>query len=530
MPQAITRTLRRPLARVEAGATAIYGSRYNPLHHSGTIVVALLLVLLITGLYLLVFYRIGAPYESTLAITEQVWTGRWIRSLHRFASDAGVIAIVVHALKMFLQGRTWGPRALAWITGCLLLIVFMVAGWTGYVLVWDVQAQVMAVEGARFLDVLPILSEPLGRTFVGERAIPSAFFFMNLFLHVALPMAMGLLLWLHTARLSRPALLPPRPVLWGVIGVLTLVSVVWPIGMAPQADLFRLEREAPYDLFFSFWIPLARAISPLAGWALLGFLVVPLIMVPYWARPKRESRLPPSVVDERLCTGCEQCAKDCPYEAITMLERTDGRAKLVARVDPDLCVSCGICAGSCAPMVVGPPTRTGRDQLAAVKRFIAQQRPGPAEVVVVGCTNGAGGVTALERIDGAHVLPIRCVGSLHTSVVEYLIRGGAGGVMIASCPEHDCRNREGSKWLEARLFAGREAELQERVDRRRVRWIQAGEAERGVVLRELRSFRRSLPGVTTLPEAEIDILALCERGTAEGEGPVEEHGLTEVAD
>ena len=42
-------------------------------------------------------------------------------------------------------------------------------------------------------------------------------------------------------------------------------------------------------------------------------------------------------------------------------------AGMVARVDPDLCVSCGICAGSCAPMVVGPPGRSGRDQLAQVR-------------------------------------------------------------------------------------------------------------------------------------------------------------------
>ncbi len=55
---------------------ALYGWRYNPLYHSGALVVALLLVVLVTGIYLLFFYRIGAPFASVARITEQVWLGR----------------------------------------------------------------------------------------------------------------------------------------------------------------------------------------------------------------------------------------------------------------------------------------------------------------------------------------------------------------------------------------------------------------------------------------------------------------------
>jgi len=38
-------------------------------------------------------------------------------------------------------------------------------------------------------------------------------------------------------------------------------------------------------------------------------------------------------------------------------------SEIVARVNPDFCVGYGICSGSCAPMSVGPPQRTGRTQL-----------------------------------------------------------------------------------------------------------------------------------------------------------------------
>jgi hypothetical protein len=41
--------------------------------------------------------------------------------------------------------------------------------------------------------------------------------------------------------------------------------------------------------------------------------------------------------------------------------------------------------------------------------------------------------------------------------------------MLGGCPPRDCINREGPKWLHERVYNDREAELQPRVDRRRVR-------------------------------------------------------------
>jgi quinol-cytochrome oxidoreductase complex cytochrome b subunit len=78
----------RLLSRVDAWFNRVYGSRWNPLYHSGAITVALLGVLLVTGIYLLVFYRLGAPYESVARLNEQAWSGPLDTGLHRFASDA----------------------------------------------------------------------------------------------------------------------------------------------------------------------------------------------------------------------------------------------------------------------------------------------------------------------------------------------------------------------------------------------------------------------------------------------------------
>ncbi|MEK7667720.1 MAG: cytochrome b N-terminal domain-containing protein [Gemmatimonadota bacterium] len=514
--------LRKPLAATDAWLNRLYGWKNNPLYHSGVLAASLLAVAMVTGLYLIFFWGISDPFASVEHITNRVFLGRFTRSLHRYASDAAILAALVHLVRVWLQRRTWGPRALAWITGFFLLGTIWILGWTGYVMVWDIQGEVLAREGARWMDALPLFSEPISRAFDGERALPGAFFFLNLFAHVALPVGLGVVFWLHVARVARPQLVPPKQLLWGVLGLLALASVVVPVTMDPPADLFRLPGRASYDVFYAFFLPLTRPLAPWAVWVVGGGLLTVTLLVPALTKPKAEHLPPPSVVDERSCTGCEQCWLDCPYEAIRMVERTDGGPYLVARVDPDLCTSCGICAGSCAPMGVGPAGRTGKDQLADARRFVAAHPYGVGDVVIVTCRR-AGGIGARTEVDGAPVFTVSCAGNLHSSVIEFFVRGGAGGVLIAACPPRDCWSREGPIWLEQRLFHDREAALRPRVEKRRVRVVHAGEGEPGVVRAALAAFRAEVWAFdATVKEEVIDLARGCEAdeatsGTAAGE-------------
>jgi coenzyme F420-reducing hydrogenase delta subunit/Pyruvate/2-oxoacid:ferredoxin oxidoreductase delta subunit len=483
------RAATRILAWLDAGANRLYGWRANPLYQSGTIVVACFLLMLVTGLWLVLFYRVGAPYDSVARITADRWVGNWMRGVHRYASDAAVLATLVHALRMFAQGRSWGPRALAWVSGVVLLGLILACGWTGYVMVWDTFGQALAREGARMLDALPVLSEPTSRAFTGERPLPPAFFFLNLFAHIGIPLAMGIGLWLHLSRVARPALLPPKPLLLALAGGLVAIALVLPIAMLPEASPFHIPAVVPIDLFFAFWLPLVRDLRP--GTALLVMIgsAVALLSVPLVTRRRPAVAPPPSTVDEELCVGCEQCAADCPYEAITMVTRAPGgRSELVARVDPARCVSCGICAGSCAPMGVGPPGRTGRDQLSAARAFLKEPARRAGEHVVICCDRGAAHWGGAIAEAGAAVLPVDCAGNLHTSIIELCVRGGAAGVLVVACPPRDCWNREGPRWLLERVYHDREAELQARVDRRRVRVAYANAGEEREVLAAYRAF------------------------------------------
>ena len=505
----------RALAGADAALNRVIGSEANPLYQSGTVVVVAFALMLISGVYLLFFYRVGAPYESIEAIQAQAFAGRWLRALHRYAADAAVLAAALHVLRMWAQGRSWGPRALAWCSGLVLLFLLFLSGWTGYVMLWDTHALLLAAEGARLLDALPIFAEPLARAFSGERAMPSAFFFLNLFAHVAVPIGMAGLLLVHVAKLARPQLAPPRRLAIGITLALVALSLAVPAPLLPRAEPLALAREVPLDAFYAFWLPLTRKLSPAAAWSLLVFVCALAASAPWWTRPRKQARAATSRVDPALCTGCEQCSLDCPFDAIAMLplaadpeEETrplHARPPAVAYVNPERCVACGICAGSCAPMAVGPPGRTGRDQLAHARAFLRERSLGAHDVVVIACGSAARG--------GAHERAARfeteCAGNLHSSVIEFFVRSGVAGVLIASCPPRDCRGREGPKWLAERLYQEREAELQTRVDRARVRVVHAAAGEGRTLAEELARFRgdlAALPRPATAaafaPEAE----------------------------
>jgi coenzyme F420-reducing hydrogenase delta subunit len=161
-------------------------------------------------------------------------------------------------------------------------------------------------------------------------------------------------------------------------------------------------------------------------------------------------------------------------------------------------------------MAIGPPGRSGREQLAAARGFLREHADAAGDVVVIACGNAVRQGAAHHRVS--------CAGNLHSSVVELLLRGGAAGVLVASCPPRDCRSREGPRWLEARLFEGREAELQERVDRRRVRVAHVSPGDAAALRVAVERFRGELAALDRAgSESDVDLALECARSAAESQ-------------
>ncbi|MFN2376385.1 MAG: 4Fe-4S binding protein [Candidatus Binatia bacterium] len=479
--------LDRLVGAVDAATDRLWTSALNPLHQSGTLAILSFGVLVATGIYLFLFYSIDEPYESVSRMENELPGGGWVRSLHTYAADLALLSTLVHALKMFLAGRFSGARVRAWLSGVVLVGVVLLCGWTGQVMVWDLQAQVVAVELTRLLDLLPVFSMPMGRAFDGLAPVASSFFFMNLFLHVCLPLGLALVLWLHVSRIARPALLPPRPLMWSVLGILAVASAVVRVPISTPADLLVIPKDVPVDVLFNFWLPAAWSLGPAWHASLWAVTAVCFASVPWWWRNKRP-RLAPSWADPDLCTGCTTCYKDCPFDAITMVARPDPgrRSDFYALVNPERCVSCGVCAGSCAPMGVGPPWLTGRVQLRREHELLADGYLPAGNVVVFACgQNALSRDPRLAAMEGVTTRVVECAGGLHTSVIDLALRSASAAVVL-TCPPRSASCREGPKWLHERLYNDREAELPPRIDKSRVTLLSLSPGEWPTLARMIR--------------------------------------------
>lgn len=466
--------LQRLWNRLDVGVSRIYGSRWNPLHQTGPLSVALMLVAIVTGVVLLLEYRVGAPYESMQRIQAQAWGLRWVRTLHRYVSDLVMLTVALHAIRMFVEGRTWGARVLAWISGVLLLLAMLVVGWTGYVIVWDQHGQMLGAAGARLMDAVGVLAVPVSRIFNSGAPPSASFMFLNLFVHMALPLGLAVLLWVHTARLARSRWMPERPLLWWSTAAVTAIALVWPAPLGPSGDGLDLGTRAAWDLFYTAWAPLSIGVPAGWSWGLAIVLLVVPLTVPAWWRPRKNAQGEPSHHNPAACTGCGQCVEDCPFEAIDMVPNTTGRGTHleIASVDQSRCVSCGICAGSCEQLAIGPPSRDGHAQVFALR---ALATPGDLDTVaLVACRRGEIGAALAARLIGAQVpavvREVDCAGDLHALVIAQMAERHRA-VMVLACPPHRCQAREGVELGLARILGGREPELKHPLDATRVRYV-----------------------------------------------------------
>lgn len=125
-------------------------------------------VLALTGLLLLFYYRPGATeaYSSILFLEESVYGGKYLRSLHRLASHTFLICIFLHILRVVLTGAFAPPRQRNWMVGVCLLGLGIFEAYTGYLLpmdqlaLWATQTGMALVESAPFGSVVRAILVP----------------------------------------------------------------------------------------------------------------------------------------------------------------------------------------------------------------------------------------------------------------------------------------------------------------------------------------------------------------------------------
>ena len=101
-----------------------------------------ILTAVFSGLLLAQFYNPDPLYAhaSIVFLTNSVFLGDFIRSVHYWSANLAMILIIFHAVRVFVYGSYKRPRQVTWLTGIGLLAVMIGLFFSGTILKWDQEA------------------------------------------------------------------------------------------------------------------------------------------------------------------------------------------------------------------------------------------------------------------------------------------------------------------------------------------------------------------------------------------------------
>ena len=416
--------------RAESPIRRFVGSnRLNPLPHAGTISVFLLIIVVVSGLYITLFFEFGyeASYSSVVGL-EGHPIQRAMRSIHRVSSAMLVVTTIIHGGRTFVAKRFTSSRRFRWLTGMLALVVVWLAGVTGYWLIWDTRAQAIT-------ESLASLVSPFWPSAGVVAATPTGSGWLPLFLiwlaHLGLTAVIGWALWRHL-RAARFDWLPPHRWMWAMGAAVVVAGILFPSGLLAAADPSLAPSELILDPYVMFLLPVL--VSPW-GPALASFAILVVVAASALPWAVRRDDPPIAVISETACTGCELCVVDCPYLALSMTD--DG---LLAVVDEERCVGCGICLGSCA-----------FDAISGLGEVVLTDGVTGSEVIVV-CSRE---LRLTKLPSDVTVKEVECTGAISPLAIGEVAKSG-GSVHVVGCAPGECSYRTGNVLASSRIAGARQ--------------------------------------------------------------------------
>src|ERR671912_1040756 len=192
----------------------------------GGLTFLMFLVTVVTGIYLMFYYRPVAEYAyADMKYLEfDMPFGMLMRNMHRWSAHAMIVFVWLHMFRVFLTGSYKPPREFNWIVGVLLLVLTLLLSFTGYLLPWDQLAIWAVTVGSNMARATPLLGHEgpgaqllalggvkmvhagsdarfalLGGRFVGEGAL-LRFYVLHC---VGIPLVAGILMAVHFWRVRK---------------------------------------------------------------------------------------------------------------------------------------------------------------------------------------------------------------------------------------------------------------------------------------------------------------------------------------
>jgi ubiquinol-cytochrome c reductase cytochrome b subunit len=246
----------------------------------------------------------GDSYNSVKYIMTELTGGRLIRGLHHWGASMMLIIVVLHMIQVFIYGAYKKPREATWMVGCVLLLVTLVFGLTGYLLPWDNRAYWGTMVTTQITATAPIAGPYLTRLLGSENGVSVVTFSRFYALHtILLPPLVLILIGIHIYLVRRHGVAPavgdvaprrkffPEQVFKDTVGVsiafiiLFILAVVAevPLGrLADPTDTAFIPRPEWYFLFLFQILKFFKGPLEVVGSVVLpGVAVLALFLVPF---------------------------------------------------------------------------------------------------------------------------------------------------------------------------------------------------------------------------------------------------------
>ena len=172
----------------------------------GGITFLMFLVTVVTGVYLMFYYRPTAEYAyADMKYLEfDMPFGMLMRNMHRWAAHGMVIFIWLHMFRVFMTGSYKPPREFNWVVGVNLLVLTLLMSFTGYLLPWDQLALWAVTVGTNMVGYTPVFGSSVKYVLLGSKEISNETLLRWYVLHVLLlPFVIVIFMAVHFWRVRK---------------------------------------------------------------------------------------------------------------------------------------------------------------------------------------------------------------------------------------------------------------------------------------------------------------------------------------
>lgn len=174
-------------------------SNFNYWYNFGFLSMFFLLLQIITGIFLAMFYsaNIEVAFGLVITSTTENYYGWWLRSLHSNGASFFFLVVYIHMARGLYYGSYVYPRQLLWLSGSLIWLLMIITAFLGYILPWGQMSFWGAMVITNLLGSIPFIGGDLVYLLWGGFSIGNATLQRFYSLHFTLPFVILMVTILH---------------------------------------------------------------------------------------------------------------------------------------------------------------------------------------------------------------------------------------------------------------------------------------------------------------------------------------------